>query len=168
MDRFWRSTVGFVANQLETPDSPLAEPLVYSQTLDLLGSAAVKTFPNTTMTADYQPGPGKVAPAAMRRAVSYIEANAHRPVTLTDIAAAVAVSPPALQQGFVRQYGTSPLGYLHRVRLERARRDLQVADPSAGATVSSVATRWGFPNSGKFSAAYQSMFGQPPSHALRA
>ncbi|WP_181764305.1 AraC family transcriptional regulator [Streptomyces albidus (ex Kaewkla and Franco 2022)] len=168
MDRFWRSTVGFVANQLETPDSPLSEPLVYAQTLNLLGAAAVKTFPNTTMTADYQPGPGKVAPAAMRRAVSYIEANAHRPLTLADIAADVSVSPPALQQSFVRQYGTSPLGYLHRVRLERARRDLQVADPASGATVSSVATRWGFPNPGKFSANYHDVFGQPPSHALRA
>ncbi|QPP07819.1 AraC family transcriptional regulator [Streptomyces bathyalis] len=168
MDRFWRSTVGFVASQLESPDSPLSEPLVYSRTLNLLGTAAVKTFPNSTMTADYQPGPGQIAPAVLRRAVAFIETNADRPLTLTDIAAAVSVSPRSLQHGFVRQYGTSPLGYLRRVRLERARRDLQFADPTSGARVDSVAARWGFPNPAKFSAAYQDVFGQLPSHTLRS
>lgn len=166
MDRFWRSTVGFVAHQLETPESPLTEPLVYSQTLNLLGAAAVRTFPNTTMTADYQPGPGQVAPAALRRAVAFIDANAERPLTLTDIAVAVSAPPSALQHSFIREYGTSPLGYLHRVRLERARRDLQAADPATGATVHSVATRWGFPNPTKFSATYLDVYGQPPSHTL--
>jgi AraC-like DNA-binding protein len=166
MDRFWRSTVGFVASQLETPDSPVSEPLVYEQTLHLLGTAAVKTFPNTTMTADYQPGPGQIAPSALRRAVAFIEANADRPLTLLDIAAAAAVSPRALQHGFVRHYGTSALGYLYRARLERARRDLQAADPATGATVESVATRWGFPNSRRFSANYQDVYGQSPNHTL--
>ncbi|HWM35633.1 MAG TPA: AraC family transcriptional regulator [Streptomyces sp.] len=168
MDRFWRSTVGFVAHQLETPESPLSEPLVYDQTLNLLGAAAVKTFPNTSMAGDYEPGPGQVAPAVLRRAVSFIDANADRPLALTDVAAAVAVSPRTLQHAFVHQYGFSPLGYLHRVRLERARRDLQAADPGTGTTVDSVATRWGFPNPGNFSATYQDVYGQQPSHTLHA
>jgi AraC-like DNA-binding protein len=167
MDRFWRSTVGFVASRLESPDSPLSEPLVYAQTLNLLATAAVKTFPNTTMAADYQPGPGRVSAAVLRRAVAFIEAEADRPLSLTDIAAAVSVSPRALQQGFVREYGTSPLGYLYRVRLERARHDLRAADPSAGATVESVATRWGFPNPSRFTSVYQQTYGQLPGHTLR-
>lgn len=167
MDRFWRSTVGFVASQLESPDSPLSEPLVYSQTLNLLGTAAVKAFPNTTMTADYQPGPGQVGPAAMRRTVEFIDAHADRPLTLTEIATAVSVPPRTLQHGFVREYGTSPLGYLHRVRLERTRRDLRAADPTTGATVESVATRWGFPNPKRFSATYSEQYGQRPDQTLR-
>ncbi|HEV7626458.1 MAG TPA: AraC family transcriptional regulator [Streptomyces sp.] len=167
MDRFWRSTVGFVANQLETPESPLSEPLVHAQTLNLLGAAAVRTFPNTTMTADYQPGPGQIGSAALRRAVAYIDANADRPILLTDIAAAISVSPRALRHAFVQHYGTSPLGYLHRVRLERARRDLQTADPTSGATVNSIASRWGFPKPGTFRATYREAYGQPPSHTLR-
>lgn len=167
MDRFWRSTVGFVASQLESPDSPLSEPLVYSQTLNLLGTAAVKAFPNTTMTADYQPGPGQVGPAAMRRTAEFIDAHADRPLTLTDIATAVSVPPRTLQHGFVREYGTSPLGYLHRVRLERARSDLRAADPTTGATVESVATRWGFPNPTRFFATYSEHYGQRPDQALR-
>ncbi len=168
MDRFWRSTVGFVAHQLETPESPLAEPLVYVQALNLLGAAAVKTFPNTTMTADYQPGPGTVTPAVLRRAVEFIDGNAALPLTLTDIARSTSVTPRALHDGFLRQYGTSPLDYLHRVRLERVRRDLQAADPRSGVTVASVATRWGFLNRGKFFASYHERFGQHPASTLRS
>jgi AraC-like DNA-binding protein len=167
MDRFWRSTVGFVAHQLETPDSPLAEPLVYAQTLSLLGAAAVKTFPNTTMTADYQPGPGMVTPGVLRRAVEFIDGNAEKPLTLTGIAAAVSVTPRALQEGFVRQYGISPLAYLHRVRMDRARLDLMAADPSRGATVASIATRWGFLDHRKFSETFTELYGQVPGSTLR-
>jgi AraC-like DNA-binding protein len=167
MDRFWRSTAGFVAGRLESSDSPLGEPLVYAQTLNLLATAAVKTFPNNTMTTDYRPGPGHVSSAVLRRAVEYIEAHAHRPLSLSGIAAELSVSPRALQHGFVREYGTSPLGYLHRVRLERARRDLQSAGPWAPATVDSVAARWGFPDPSGFSAAYQQTYGQLPGPTLR-
>ncbi|RAJ66659.1 AraC-like DNA-binding protein [Streptomyces sp. Amel2xB2] len=166
MDRFWRSTVGFVASQLEAQDSPLTEPLVYSRTLNLLGTAAVRAFPNTTMTADYRPGPGRITPAALRRTVEFIDANADRPLTLTDIAVAVAVPPRALQHEFVREYGTSPLGYLHRVRLERARSDLRATDPATGTTVQSVANRWGFPDPARFSAAYRDTYGQRPDQTL--
>jgi AraC-like DNA-binding protein len=171
MDRFWRSTVGFVANQLETPDSPLSEPLVYARTLNLLGTAAVKTFPNSTMTADYLPGPGQVAPAALRRAVAFIEANAARPLTLSNIAAAVWVSPRDLRHAFVQHYGISPLGYLRRVRLQRAHVDLLAADPRTGATVYGIATRWGFlgpgMGPGSFHDEYRAMFGQTPGKTLR-
>ncbi|SCK16866.1 AraC family transcriptional regulator [Streptomyces sp. WMMB 322] len=166
MDRFWRSTVGFVASQLESSDSPLAEPLVYSRALKLLGTAAVKAFPNSTMTSDYQPGPGQMAPALLRRAAAFMEMNAERPLTLTDVAAAVSVSPRSLHQGFLLQYGTSPMGYLRRIRLERAHRDLQFTDPAMGASVGSVAARWGFPNPSKFSDTYRDAFGQLPGHTL--
>ncbi len=167
MDRFWRSTVGFVAAQLEAPGSPMAEPLVQSRTLGLLGAAALRTFPNTTMSADYRPGPGQAGPAALRRAVAFIDANADLPITLTDISGAAAVSPRALQYAFARHYDTSPLDYLRRVRLERAHRDLQAADPSTGATVAGIAAHWGFAKPGNFSAAYHGAYGRAPRHTLR-
>ncbi len=168
MDRFWRSTVGFVTHQLETPDSPLSAPLVQAQTLNLLGAAAVRVFPNTTMTADYLPGPGQVSPAAVRRAAEFIEARADRPLTSADIAAAASASPQALQAAFVRHHDTTPLEYLRRVRLERAHRDLQITDPTTGATVASIATRWGFSKPATFAEHYHDVYGQPPGHTLRA
>ncbi|MFC4495215.1 AraC family transcriptional regulator [Streptomyces ovatisporus] len=166
MDRFWRSTVGFVSHQLETPDSPLCSPLVRAQTLSLLGAAAVRAFPNTTMTADYRPGPGQASSAAVRQAVDFIDAHADQPITPDDIAAAAATTLEALEAAFTRHHGTSPLGYLRRVRLERAHRDLQSTDPTTGATVPHIATRWGFPQSGAFAARYHDVYGRPPGHTL--
>ncbi|MGH3309094.1 MAG: AraC family transcriptional regulator [Streptomyces sp.] len=166
MDRFWRSTVGFVAHQLETPGSPMSAPLVQARTRALLGAAALSTFPNTTMTADYRPGPGHAGPAALHRAASFIDAHADRPLTLSDIADAASASPRALQSAFAHHYDTSPLGYLRRVRLERAHRDLQAADPAV-TTVDAIAAGWGFTTPGEFSTAYQEAYRRPPSLTLR-
>ncbi len=52
-----------------------------------------------------------------------------RDIGLSDIAAAVGVTPRSVQYTFRRHLGTTPLEYLRRVRLDRAHRDLQAADP---------------------------------------
>ena len=52
------------------------------------------------------------------------------------------------------------------MRLDRAHRDLQAADPSLD-TVMAIAGRWGFSHPGRFSSAYKEAFGTPPSHTLR-
>ena len=40
------------------------------------------------MTVDHRPGPGHVAPAAVRRAVAYIDAHAAEPISAEDITTA--------------------------------------------------------------------------------
>jgi transcriptional regulator GlxA family with amidase domain len=74
----------------------------------------------------------------------------------------------ALQYAFRRRYDTTPMGYLRRVRLERAHQQLQAADPAAGVTVGQIARRWGWANQAKFAAAYRMQYGMPPSRTLRA
>jgi AraC-like DNA-binding protein len=54
---------------------------------------------------------------------------------------------------------------LRRVRLERAHRDLQAADP-ARQTVTAIAYRWGFPSSSRFAAHYRQVYGVTPSRTL--
>jgi transcriptional regulator GlxA family with amidase domain len=167
MTRYWRSTVGMVNRELAAPDSALAHSLVQSTTLAMLAAAALSCFPNTAMTAFRQPGPGRVAPAALRRAVAYIDAHADQPITVTEIAAAAGVSARALQHAFKQQHDTSPLGYLARVRLERAHHDLQAGDPARGDSVTTIAQRWGFTNPGRFATAYRHTYRVNPSHTLR-
>lgn len=163
----WRALAAYVGRELHAPHSALANALVRAETLRLLAVSALRTFPNTAMTTSYVAGPGGVAPAAVRRAVAFIDANADRALTVDDIAAAAGTSARAVQHAFARHQGATPMAYLRRVRLERAHHDLQVADPTRGDTVSEVAGRWGFTNAGRFASFYRETYGTSPSRTLR-
>ena len=105
-------------------------------------------------------------PQTLRRAITFINENAHLDIRLADIAAAIAVTPRTVQYTFRRHLGTTPLEYLRKVRLCRAHHDLQVADPAVD-TVMAIAGRWQFGHPGRFSRAYKEDFGDPPSRTLR-
>ncbi|ULE32884.1 helix-turn-helix transcriptional regulator [Mycobacterium sp. IDR2000157661] len=108
----------------------------------------------------------RTQPTALRRAIDFIHDNAHHDITLGDIAASVNLTPRSVQYAFRRHLGATPLEYLRRVRLERAHRELQTADPRVD-TVMAIAGRWGFTHAGRFSSVYKRTFGTPPSETLR-
>ena len=108
----------------------------------------------------------RTQPTALRRATAFIHENAHRDITLSDIADAVNLTPRSVQYTFRRHLGTTPLEYLRRVRLDRAHRELLAADPRVD-TVMAIAGRWGFTHPGRFSSVYKRTFGTPPSETLR-
>jgi AraC-like DNA-binding protein len=103
---------------------------------------------------------------AVRRAVAFIDENAHIDITVVDIAAAAFVTIRAVQTAFRRHLDTTPMAYLRRVRLDHAHRELLAANP-AHETVTAVAYRWGFPNPARFAAYYRQAYGVPPSRTLR-
>ncbi len=168
MNRYWHELSAMTARHLHAPDSAMTHPLLEAQLRAAIAAAALAVFPNTTMTRDSPPGPGTAAPATLRRAVAFIEANASLPLTVADIARAARVTPRALQAGFRRHLGTTPMGQLRRVRLQAAHHELQAADPTRGATVAAVALRWGFASAQRFAACYREEFGVLPSHTLRS
>jgi transcriptional regulator GlxA family with amidase domain len=96
-----------------------------------------------------------------------MDTHAGQPVTVTEVAAAAGTTARALQYAFRRHYDTTPTGYLRRVRLERAHRQLQAADPITGATVAEIARQWGWANPAHFATAYRKRYGMAPSHTLR-
>jgi transcriptional regulator GlxA family with amidase domain len=130
-------------------------------------AAMLETFPNTTMTAPHLRGPGWVTPASVRRAAEFIDAHAGQPVTITDIAAAAALTPRALRQAFRRRYNVTPARYQRQVRLERARLELVTAQPGDGVTVAGVARKWGWASPSGFAAAYRQQFRVAPGRTLR-
>jgi transcriptional regulator GlxA family with amidase domain len=86
--------------------------------------------------------------------------------TVGELASKVHASVRTLEQGFRKHMDTSPMAYLRRTRLQRAHRDLQLADPSA-TTVRRTANLWGFQHLGRFAQCYRDVFGELPVETLR-
>ena len=107
----------------------------------------------------------KTGPWQLRIAEEFIRANAHLPLSLDDVAATAGVSARTLQHTFHQKRGFGPMRFLHDTRLEMARHEL--LDAPAGASVSQVASRWGFLHFGRFAATYQGKYGEKPSQTLQ-
>src|ERR1700743_155854 len=88
-------------------------------------------------------------PRTLRRAIAFIHENAHHDIGLSDIAAAINVTPRSVQYTFRRHLATTPLEYLRRVRPDRAHRALQAPAPAVD-TVMAIAGRWRFGHAGRF------------------
>jgi AraC-like DNA-binding protein len=166
LGRHWSQTVSHVTNTVLSDAALTQNPLIVAQARHLLAATALTVFSNTSLDAYYRRA-GDVAPSALRRAMAHAEANAERPITVADMAAAAGITTRALQAGFRRHRDTTPLRYARTVRLERAHHDLQAADPTTGVTVAMIATRWGFTHPGRFSTDYRAAYGVSPSHTLR-
>ena len=170
MARYWWSVVRHVAREVLPNPEAMASPLIRGQTQRLLAASLLTTFPNTALEAltDSTTVPaGVVEPAALRRAVAFIDAHAGEDIGIAEIAQAARVGPRGLQQAFRRYRDTTPMEYLRRVRLDHAHRELLAGDPTRGDTVSAIAARWGFPHAGRFSKAYHDTYGCLPSQTLR-
>jgi len=104
------------------------------------------------------------APRTVRRAVAYIEAHAHEPITLDDIALAAGISTRGLQHAFRRDLDATPSEYLRRVRLAGAREELR---SEAAVSVRDVARRWGFTSPSRFARYYRENYGENPAQTAR-
>ncbi|OBK16370.1 helix-turn-helix transcriptional regulator [Mycobacterium asiaticum] len=131
-----------------------------------VASTLLATLPNTARSEPTRQERRDSSPVLLRRAVAYVEDNAHDDITLTDIATAVYVTPRALQYMFRKYRHCTPTEYLRRVRLQRAHLDLVAADHSA-ISVGDIARRWGFGHLGRFSVLYRQTYGRSPHLTLR-
>jgi AraC-like DNA-binding protein len=96
----------------------------------------------------------------------FLEANPDRPLYLMEICAAIGVAERTLRIACQEHLGMGPIRYLTLRRMHLVRRALLRAHP-AMATVTQIATDHGFWELGRFSVAYRSLFGEPPSASLR-
>lgn len=166
--KYWQATAGQVVQHVLSGDVAAAGPLLLDQSLRSLATAVLQTFPSTFLEAGNEPDPpGAAQPAALRRAIAFIEAHLAEPIGLPEIAAAARLSPRGLQAAFRRHLDTTPMGYLRTARIDAARHDLLAADRAPDTTVTAVATRWGFAHPGRFAAAYRDQYGEAPGDTLR-
>jgi AraC-like DNA-binding protein len=165
----WRNTSDYADRVLANPEAA-ASALIIGSTARLLAATALAIFPNTALPNTTLPGPGArdrsdASPATLRRAIAFIDEHAHDDIAGAEIAAAAGVTVRAVQLAFRRHLDTTPLGYLRRVRLDYAHRQLAAADPQHE-SVTAVAYRWGF-SSSRFAAYYRQAYSVLPSHTLR-
>jgi AraC-like DNA-binding protein len=165
--RQWSAAVRYVIRGVV--DNPIAAGSMVAQreSFRLLATTALEVFPQP----DFSLSGGRdaaltPAPATIRRAVEFIEANAGLGITVSDIARFARLSSRGLQAAFQRHLNTSPAAYLRSYRLGQAHRELIEADPRSGQSVAEIAARWGFLHPGRFAAAYREQFGVPPSNTL--
>lgn len=160
----WKATYAYIRDTVLASPATRTPSMIVSSAGRLLAAATLVTFPNTTITSPAVTGGPDVHSDTLRRAITYIDENARDNTTVADIAAAAAVTVRAVQLAFRRQLGTTPMAYLRQVRLGHAHQDLQNGGP--GATITSVAYRWGFPSPSRFATYYQQAYGITPSHTL--
>jgi transcriptional regulator GlxA family with amidase domain len=98
----------------------------------------------------------------VRRVEEWLSDDPSRSREIREISQYLGVSGRAFQA----EVGMSPAKYLKRYRMTQARLDLLEADPVA-ATVTQIATAWGFWELGRFAVEYRRLFGESPSETLK-
>ena len=109
-------------------------------------------------------GSSSVLPADLVRALVWLRSHLPEPVRLDTLALIAGVRPRTLETHFRLFLGTTPLGWVRRARLARARQQLLNAGPQD--TVTNIALASGFNQLGRFAGVYRKNFGEHPSTTI--
>jgi AraC-like DNA-binding protein len=157
--------MSFLLGELSRNDTLLCSPLASSQAGHLLMSTLLMNQQHNYADLLYRPA-REMPPRFMRDAKEWLHSNAHRAITVDDLARTLNISTRSIYAAFRRYLNQSPMDYLKDIRLGRAREQLISADDNT--QVTSVAMDWGFTHLGNFSHDYRAKFGELPSQTLRA
>jgi transcriptional regulator GlxA family with amidase domain len=137
------------------------EPFLAGSVARYLAATMLTTFPNTAVTEPTIEDRRDSTPVLLRRAIAFIDENAHTDVSLADIATATDVTPQALLHMFRVHRNCTPMEYVRRVRLHYAHLELVASDPET-TSVTDIARRWGFHEIGLFMRRYVEAYGGEP------
>lgn len=101
----------------------------------------------------------------VKELAQWIAANADRPLTLIDLERQSGYSRRSLQLAFRAVLGCTPMQWVKRCRMQKARERLE--SPKPGDSVASVATMTGFCNAAAFTRDFIRLHGEKPSAVLR-
>lgn len=156
--------VRLLISEFERADSMLATPLAMAQVEEFLTTGLLLSHPHTYSNA-LRRLDRPMATRSMRRAIDYMEANAHLPITLADLVAVSGVAGRTLLKHFREYRGISPMRYMAKLRFQKARETLRGA--GAETSVAAIAEACGFSHLSRFSVEYRKRFGESPSDTLR-
>lgn len=128
-------------------------------------ATVVDAFLRAEPISDATSGRSARMAGTVRRAEDRFMAAEGARVSLADLCQAAGVGSTALYQAFEGLCGESPLAYLRKRQLTRARLALMRSDREHGA-VKRAALDAGLTHLGRFSAEYRELFGESPSTTL--
>ncbi|MDA2893575.1 helix-turn-helix transcriptional regulator [Mycolicibacterium sp. BiH015] len=157
-----KRTVTYATDVVNHADETMAETLSDSLAR-LLRDAVLAGFACGNGAA--APDSTDPLPATLRAALTYIEAEPSRRISLADLAREAYATPRTVQYLFRRYLDTTPTAYVRGLRLASARQELLMAHRSE-TTVSATASRWGFGHTGRFAVLYRETYGESPHQTL--
>jgi AraC-like DNA-binding protein len=148
----------------KTAPARLAHPRVARSLEDALIRAMIRCLTKGTPAEVDSRAPHRTN--VISKLEEFLVANCIRPIYLSEICIAADVSESTLRRCCHEHLGMGPVRYLWLRRMHLARIVLMRADP-ATATVTGIATDYGFWELGRFSVDYRTLFGELPSATLR-
>jgi AraC-like DNA-binding protein len=154
-----------VCREVDDPYSSYRTAHCRGQLEHLLASSMLFGMPNSYSNELRRLG-DDARPGYLRRAERYIQCHVGDDISLDDLVNVSGASLRTLYKVFSDHWNVTPIGYVKRVRLETARRELE--DPcSRYHTVAGVASAVGMSHLGNFSADYKRFYGELPSETLK-
>lgn len=102
-------------------------------------------------------------PAYIQRVHRFILAHAHEEICADHLQDLAGVSKSKLYEEFQHYYGTSPMAYLKKHRLQQIYKVLSTSGLNRKISISQLAFTWGFNHLSRFSQEYREEFGEKPS-----
>ena len=158
----WQALVQFLASSAFSNDASRHE-LIARQVEHLLVTTLLSQHPHNYSQALASPAQ-TASTHYVKRAEEYILAHYHEPISIETLARQAAISARSLHKGFRQYKGTSPMGFLRLVRLQKVREELvRARDAGQTAHITRVALNAGFTHLGHFTQAYRAQFGETPT-----
>lgn len=161
----WGRLVNLLAGEFLTDSGLIQEPVSRGHIERLLVDGLLLGHRHAYSDVIHQRS-SKASNSVIAKAVALIDEDPAAPWSVLTLARQVHVSVRSLQEGFRREYGTTPMRHLRDIRLRRVHDDL-LAGKADSLTVQQIATRWGLNHMGRFAAQYRSKFGELPSETQR-
>ncbi len=163
-ESIWLRTLSYLCLQHNDAHSLFERDEMQRQSSDMVMSLLLNLQPHNY--SEYLQEDTRVqSPRHLRRAIAYIEENANKPLTVTDIASTVGVTARALQKSFQRHMEQTPAEYIRNLRLGRVHQALQKADGSQNVT--EILLHHGVTSFGHFGRSYKQHYGVTPCETLR-
>jgi AraC-like DNA-binding protein len=159
----WWRTAEHYLKEITTEGSMLLHPHVAKE-LELSLVRALLITHQSNYSDEIAKNLPEMMPIYLQKAVRFIEENYQEGIHLDSLRKVTEVSADKLCSGFKEFSGVTPMGYLKKIRLMKAREQFMTLE--LGKTVSTVAFEVGFNHLGRFSVEYRSAFGESPKETI--